>query len=305
MPPPSSAPPKRYRSRVCISRLLMARCLQLADSTDGAHGRPQEVPVEPVISLDVGKLVLANDPGSMKKNLGALTMIAVCFNICNSWAGLATSVQIALLQGGPAALIYGLFVSTSIYICIALTIGELASVYPTAGGQMHFTSILAPKSINRAVSYIDSVLTVFSWIAIGAAVTMIPSQQIIALAQFYHPSLEVHPWLYFVIYQAFGALVATYNILFLKRAPSFHTIGRKSPRLSFSTWLTVGSGSHCDPIPDDHDHRPGPLDPQSEQHLCLGHVHQLHRVARRRLFLHQSIDHVLLLWRARRVAPPR
>ena len=42
-----------------------------------------------------------------------------------------------------------------IFILIGLgstaTLAELTSVYPTAGGQYHWTSILAPKSTNRAL----------------------------------------------------------------------------------------------------------------------------------------------------------
>lgn len=47
-----------------------------------------------------------------------------------------------------------------IFILVGLgstaTLAELTSVYPTAGGQYHWTSILAPKSTNRAlVSLLD------------------------------------------------------------------------------------------------------------------------------------------------------
>lgn len=164
-------------------------------------------------------------------------MIALCFNICNSWAGVSASIQIALLQGGPAALLYGLIFSTILYICIAITLAELSSVYPTAGGQYHFASILAPKRINRVVSYSCGVLTVFSWIAIGAAVMMIPSQQILAVAKFWRPELEVHPYQYFLIYEGFGILVLAYNITTLKKTPRFHDVGRKFPHyLCCNSW---------------------------------------------------------------------
>ena len=161
----------------------------------------------------------------MQKSIGALTMIALCFNICNSWAGLSASFQLALLQGGPATLLYGMMVTGSAYMAIAITIGELASVYPTAGGQYHFVSILAPKRFNRGLSYICGILANFSWIAIGAAIMVIPSSQITAIAAFYHEGYEPKAWHKFLIYEAFGIIVVIYNILALKKLPRTHDIG--------------------------------------------------------------------------------
>lgn len=154
-------------------------------------------------------------------------MISICFNICNSWAGLNSSTQIALLQGGPSVLLYGMIISASMYMAIALTIGELASVYPTAGGQYHFASILAPRRFNRIISYMCGVLTMFSWIAIGAAILIVPSTQIVTLATYFNPSYEPKSWHLFFIYEAFGLIVYVYCVLALKKLPRTHDIGCK------------------------------------------------------------------------------
>lgn len=57
-------------------------------------------------------------------------------------------------SGGPAGLIYGFILiwlgNFSVFICI----GELASAVPTAGGQYHWVSLLAPRSNKRFFSYI-------------------------------------------------------------------------------------------------------------------------------------------------------
>lgn len=154
-------------------------------------------------------------------------MVALCFNICNSWAGLSASFQIALLQGGPATLLYGMIVSASCYMAIAMTVGELASVYPTAGGQYHFVSILAPKKFNRGLSYACGILTNLSWIAIGAAIMVVPSSQITAIASYYNPQYVAQKWHAFLIYEAFGLIVVLYNVLALKKLPRTHDIGCK------------------------------------------------------------------------------
>ncbi|KAL6410767.1 Choline transport protein [Ilyonectria robusta] len=166
----------------------------------------------------------------VKHRLGFLNLIAVGFNICNTLAGVSSSMQVALLQGGPAALLYGLFVTTSLYFSIALSMAELISVYPTAGGQYHFTSILAPDRVSKGLSYICGFITVISWEVIGATVTMVPSAQILALWQFYHPSFQAKSWHSFVIYEAFGLFVVLYNNLVLPRALWTHNLGCKLPK---------------------------------------------------------------------------
>lgn len=197
-----------------------------AEGDEVHHDKGMGSQLEPLPSIQAGAITIANTDGrEMKKNIGPLTMLAVCFNICNSWAGISASLQIALLQGGPATLLYGLFVSTTLYMSIALTMAELASVYPTAGGQYHFASILAPRSINRGVSYACALLTMLSWVAIGSAVLMIPSSQILAFVQFHHPNFVLKSWHYFLVYQAFGLIPLAYNILALKKLPKTHDIG--------------------------------------------------------------------------------
>lgn len=164
----------------------------------------------------------------MTKNLSPWALIAIAFNVCNSWAGLAGSMNIALSQGGPVSLVYGFLISSSLYGCIALTMAELASVYPTAGGQYHFVSILAPSKFYRSLSYTCGMVTNFSWIAIGAAITMIFSEELMTLIMFYHPNFVPHTWHQFLFYESFGLVILLYNLLALKKLPVTHYIGCKS-----------------------------------------------------------------------------
>ncbi|KAL6693531.1 amino acid transporter [Trichoderma pleuroticola] len=149
------------------------------------------------------------------------TLISIAFNVCNSWAGLAGSMGVALVQGGPVSLVYGFLISSSLYSCIALTMAELACVYPTAGGQYHFVSILAPSKFYRSLSYTCGMITNFSWVAIGAAVDMIFSEQLITLIMFYHPTFVPQPWHQFLLYESFGLLILLYNLLALKKIAFF------------------------------------------------------------------------------------
>lgn len=83
--------------------------------------------------------------------MSGLETISAGWIICNSWAGLAATVALAIAQGGPATLIYGPIIIFVLVGACAASLAELASVYPTAGGQYHWVSILAPKKWSRGL----------------------------------------------------------------------------------------------------------------------------------------------------------
>lgn len=58
------------------------------------------------------------------------------------------------MDGGPAGLIYGFLFCWLGYATIFATMGELASMWPTAGGQYHWTHRLAPEGWKDILSYI-------------------------------------------------------------------------------------------------------------------------------------------------------
>lgn len=89
--------------------------------------------------------------GDVRRQMTKLETISASWVICDSWAGIAGTVSLAIAQGGPVTLIYGPILILVLVGSCALTLAELASVYPTAGGQYHWTSILAPKSMTRAL----------------------------------------------------------------------------------------------------------------------------------------------------------
>jgi choline transport protein len=90
--------------------------------------------------------------------MSTIEIVSAGWIISNSWAGIAATFALAIAQGGPAILIYGPIIMFVLVGACALTLAELASVYPTAGGQYHWTCILAPRSWSR-----ELVTTLISW----------------------------------------------------------------------------------------------------------------------------------------------
>lgn len=160
-----------------------------------------------------------------KAQFNAITLLSMAFVICNSWAGVAGSLQLALLAGGPVTLVYSIIVSATLYLAIAASMAELASAYPTAGGQYHFTSILAPNKLGRALSYACGILALFSWLAIGVSVTILVAEQLLALVENCISGYVPQTWHVSLVYQALALFAMLYNLFILKRNPWTHSVG--------------------------------------------------------------------------------
>jgi amino acid transporter len=68
--------------------------------------------------------------------------------------GLATTFFYPLVGGGPANIIWGWVAVSIITLCVAVSLGEITSVYPTAGGVYYQTFMLAHPSYRKIASWI-------------------------------------------------------------------------------------------------------------------------------------------------------
>ncbi|KAJ5379105.1 hypothetical protein N7509_012224 [Penicillium cosmopolitanum] len=185
------------------------------ESSDLDHGQVNHAVVLEILGLEP----------QLKKHLGPFSIICVGFNICNSWVGLAATMVIGMEQGGSVTVVYGLLVVLFFLGCSALTMAELASVYPTAGGPYHWTSILAPGYCSRVLSYISACFNIFGWLSITSGVVVQPGQFIQAVRLFFDPDVDVPVWQGFLFFQAANIFLLLHNTLLQHRTPFFHDAG--------------------------------------------------------------------------------
>lgn len=161
----------------------------------------------------------------MKRKFSILSIIAVGYNISNSWVAIAASFAIAIKSGGTVTLLYGIIAVTIAMLCTGLTLAELASVYPTAGGQYHFTSILSPSRWARGLSYFSGLAAVFAWITLVASICISTTQILMAIVVRWNPGYEPQTWHYFLVYQGFNAGMVLYNIFLTNRTLWIYNFG--------------------------------------------------------------------------------
>lgn len=207
----------------------MADTLHYKASHDVEKSQTSDRDLDRVTTVQVGQ----QHSHDIKKDFGPFTIIALGFNICNSWVAIATSFAIVVAAGGTVTLVYGVIIASLVYATVAASLAELASVYPTAGGQYHFTALVAPKAITRVASYACGVISIFSWIALCAAATILGSQILLALPVYYDDTYVPKNWHYFLVYQAINVTLLIYNMFALKRTLWVHDAGCKFCSLQF------------------------------------------------------------------------
>ncbi|EAW14374.1 putative choline transport protein [Aspergillus clavatus NRRL 1] len=190
----------------------------------------------PEIELANGQLIVGLPDMPMKRKFSILSIIAVGYNISNSWVAIAASFAIAIQSGGAVSLLYGIVAVTVAMLCTGITLAELASVYPTAGGQYHFTSILAPERWSRSLSYFSGLAAVFSWITLGASIALAATQALMAVVIRWQPTYQPQAWHFFLVYQLFNIAMVVYNIFLTNKTLWIYNVGFL---LSLSTFLAI------------------------------------------------------------------
>ncbi|KAL7409851.1 amino acid/polyamine transporter I [Mrakia frigida] len=124
-----------------------------------------EIAIEPVFSgaktealVNVEAVELLEDKMGIQDQLvrGYGTFAAILLGLCgtNSWTAVAGSFTLSLSTGGAPVIVWGLFIYFPFAMGTALSLGELASAFPSAAGPSHFCACLGAPSRSRFYSFL-------------------------------------------------------------------------------------------------------------------------------------------------------
>ncbi|KAK6461092.1 amino acid permease-domain-containing protein [Scheffersomyces coipomensis] len=167
--------------------------------------------------LEVAKanLELAQETGytpELKRNFGVLSLLGVGFGLTNSWFGISASLITSISSGGPMMVVYGIIIVAFISMFIAITLSELVSSMPNAGGQYYWTMKLAPKKYAPFASYMCGAFAWAGSVFTSASVTLSIASSVVGMYMLYHPEEEVKTWQVFVAYEIANVLLVFFNI---------------------------------------------------------------------------------------------
>lgn len=159
--------------------------------TNGSGERRLSAPSDETSSLqdqDALRLAALGYEQSMDRKFSVWSILGIGFSLTNSWFGLSAAMVTGINSGGTALVIYGVIIIGVVSSCVAITLSELASAMPSAGGQYFWAHELAPKKWKRFASYFTGW---FSWagaVFTSASMALSLALAIIGCYQLSHPS---------------------------------------------------------------------------------------------------------------------
>ncbi|KAK6197073.1 amino acid permease-domain-containing protein [Scheffersomyces amazonensis] len=160
-------------------------------------------------------LELAKETGykpELRRNFSVFALLGVGFGITNSWFGISASLITSISSGGPMMVVYGIIIVAFISSFIAITLSELISAMPNAGGQYYWTKKLAPRHLSGFASYMCGL---FSWAAsvfISASICLSIASSVVGMYLIYHPDTEFQTWIVFLVYELTNLFLTIFNI---------------------------------------------------------------------------------------------
>lgn len=106
----------------------------------------------------------------LSRNRSTLQVAFMSFVLASIPYGLATTLYYPLVGGGPVTIIWGWVAISAIILCVAASLGEITSVYPTAGGVYYQTFMLAPPGWRHIAAWTCGWLYVVGNVTITLAV---------------------------------------------------------------------------------------------------------------------------------------
>jgi amino acid permease (GABA permease) len=103
-------------------------------------------PPAPAVNDDAARLAELGYKQELHRGMSGFSNFAVSFSIISILAGAITSYGIAMNSGGPIAISIGWPLVGVFVLCVALAMGEICSVYPTAGGLYFWAGRLARRN---------------------------------------------------------------------------------------------------------------------------------------------------------------
>ncbi|KAF4630991.1 hypothetical protein G7Y89_g7142 [Cudoniella acicularis] len=135
---------------------------------------------------------------------------ALCLALMATWEAVTSVVAAALTNGGAPCLFYNYFVGSIAIVC---SLAEIASIYPTAGGQYHWVAVLAPKNQRIVASWFTGWISIGGQIVFTSSAAFAAGLQLQAIITMNHPDTYIpQRWQGMLFYWLVLVYAATVNI---------------------------------------------------------------------------------------------
>lgn len=158
-----------------------------------------------------------------KRNFSFLSALGFVSVYMATWEFVLVSLSVGFTNGGYAGLFWCFLTTVTCYATIVLSLAEMESMAPTAGGQYHWVSEFAPPRYQRILSYASGWMSTLGWLSSVASSTFIVTTQIEAMINVTNPDYAFERWQYTLIMIAFTVITIFFNTWGAPVLPSLET----------------------------------------------------------------------------------
>ncbi|RKL27153.1 hypothetical protein BFJ72_g13386 [Fusarium proliferatum] len=175
----------------------------------------------------------------LQRNFSLPSIVGLCLCLMSTWEACAAVLVQGLASGGAPCLFYNFIASFAGSLAIGASLGEIASIYPTAGGQYHWVTALAPARFKKPAGWITGWISVGGLIALTSSPAFLGGLMTQALITLNSDSYLPTKWQGMLFYWAFVVYAAVMNVWGHRALPTANYISGVLHGLFFLVTLVV------------------------------------------------------------------
>ncbi|QKX64666.1 uncharacterized protein TRUGW13939_11842 [Talaromyces rugulosus] len=138
--------------------------------------------------------------GELPRQFSSFAALSLAFVITNSWLGYCAVFVTPLVAGGGPSVFWGVIIAAIACLIITAGLAELASAYPSSGGQYHFAFMVSSTGTRAFAAFITGWLSTLAWCLTTTSAAIYCAEVAQALASLFHPDYTPLQWQTYLIY---------------------------------------------------------------------------------------------------------
>ncbi|MCJ1378935.1 hypothetical protein MMC17_002034 [Xylographa soralifera] len=197
-----------------------------------------------VADADEEVLVALGYKQEFKRDFSLLSTFSVSFSVLGLLPSIASTLSYNLAYSGPAGSVWGWVVAGVLIQFVALSMAEICSSMPTAGGLYYASAVLAPEGWGPLCSWITGWSNFLGQATGPCSVNYALSSMILTAAEIANPDYTAqtfHVYLLLLALLIFEGLLTMNSTKFIGRLNVAGTVANIIALVIFVIWMPVGS----------------------------------------------------------------
>ncbi|RMZ88889.1 hypothetical protein DV736_g3889, partial [Chaetothyriales sp. CBS 134916] len=191
-----------------------------ADAFKGSHVPPKYRGT----AIDRQDMNMLGKKQVLRRQFRFSTMLGFASTVMVAWEFILVVSPFGLSDGGTPVVFWGLLLSPIVMLPVYASLAEVASMSPTAGGQYHWVSELAPPRFQRGLSYSVGWLIALGWQVFLCSVSFVVSTLILGLAKLNFPGYSILAWHETLLTIAIVVFCVLFNLFLAVRLPLIEAV---------------------------------------------------------------------------------